>query len=82
MRNPTYAEATYMASVKRERAKKALSLVIERYGVFSHKPLPGMEVLLDYFINMVYGIELLLKVLSEDWGPDGKSKSKNLEKNS
>ena len=77
MRNPTYAEAVYMAKIKRERAKAALSSVIKRYGYFSHEPAPGLEVLLDYFNNMVYGIELLLKVLSEDWGPEGQSKSKN-----
>lgn len=77
MKNPTYEEAVYMVKVKRERAKAALSSVIKRYGVICHVPAPGLEVLLDYFNNMVYGIELLLKVLSEDWGPDGKSRSKN-----
>jgi hypothetical protein len=78
MMNPTYAEAVYMAGVKRQGARRVLSSLIEAYGVFSHEAGPGLAELLAYFNNTVYAIELLLKVLSEDWGPDGKAKSENI----
>jgi hypothetical protein len=74
MRNPNYDEAVYMVKVKRQRAKEALSAIIKRYGVISNEPGPGLEVLLDYFLNMVSAIELLLKVLARDWDVPGKSK--------
>jgi hypothetical protein len=48
--------------------------IAERYGEISHSPAPGLEVLIDYFVNMVYGLELLLKVLARDWDVPGKSK--------
>jgi hypothetical protein len=56
-----------MAQIKRQRAKEAMSKIVERYGVISHEPAPGLDVLLDYFVNMVYAIELLMKVLADDW---------------
>jgi hypothetical protein len=69
--NPTYDEAIYMVRIKRRRAKAAMSAIVERYGVIRHDPAPGLEVLLDYFVNMVYGLELLLKVLARDWDTPG-----------
>jgi hypothetical protein len=74
MKTPSYSEAIYMAKIKREKAKAALAAVIERYGVISNEPQPGLDVLLDYYNNMVYGLELLLKVLSKDWDAAGQSR--------
>src|SRR5436190_806365 len=74
MDNPTYDEAIYMVRVKRRRAKEAMALIVERFGVISSGPAPGLGVLIDYFMNMVYGLELLLKVLAKDWETPGKSK--------
>lgn len=74
MDNPTYDEAIYMVKIKRKRAKEAIDRIIERYSVWSHEPAPGMEVLLDYFVNMVYGLEFLLKVLARDWDNPGRTK--------
>ena len=65
MDNPTYDEAIYMVRIKRRRAKEAMSAIVQRYGVISHDPAPGLEVLLDYFMNMVYGLELLLKAMAK-----------------
>jgi hypothetical protein len=73
MDNPTYDEAIYMVRVKRRRAKEAISRIIERNGEISYEPAPGLEVLIDYFVNMVYGLEMLLKVLAQDWDTPGKS---------
>lgn len=67
MENPTYAEAAYMVKMKRKRAKQAMSKIIENYGVYSNEPAPGLEVLVDYFSNMIYGIELLMKILARQW---------------
>jgi hypothetical protein len=72
--NPTYDEAIYMVRIKRRRAKEAMAQIVESYGVISNEPVPGLEVLLDYFVNMVYGLELLLKVMAKDWDAAGKSK--------
>jgi hypothetical protein len=72
--NPTYGEAIYMVRIKRQRAKDAIDSIIARYSVWSKEPAPGMEVLLDYFVNMVYALELLMKVLAKDWDMPGKSK--------
>jgi hypothetical protein len=72
--NPTYDEAIYMARIKRQRAKGAFDWIIKSNAVFSNSPAPGMDVLLDYFFNMVYALELLLKVLAKDWDVPGKTK--------
>ena len=71
--NPTYDEAIYMVRIKRRRAKEAMSAIVQRYGVISNDAAPGLEVLLDYFTNMVYGLELLLKVMARDWDTPGRS---------
>src|SRR5262245_9047487 len=76
MRSPRYEEALYMSGAKRERAKAALMTIIKHYSTITTEPCLGLEVLLDYFNNMVYALELLLKVLSKDWDTsDGKSRS-------
>ncbi|MFO0813440.1 MAG: hypothetical protein U0796_09485 [Gemmatales bacterium] len=70
MTNATYEEAIYMVRIKRKRAKEVIAKIITRYGSISNEPALGLEVLIDYFVNMVYGLELLLKILSDDWkGP-------------
>jgi hypothetical protein len=74
MDNPTYDEAIYMIRLKRERAKEAIEKIIVRYSVISNEAVPGMDVLLDYFVNMVYALELLLKVLAKDWDVPGQTK--------
>lgn len=73
MNNPSYEEAIYMVRIKRKRAKEVIAKIITRYGAISNEPAPGLEVLIDYFVNMVYGLELLLKVLSDDWRKPGKT---------
>jgi hypothetical protein len=50
-----------MVKIKRQRAKEAVNRIIESNSVIGYVEAPGMEVLLDYFFNMVYGLELLLK---------------------
>jgi hypothetical protein len=75
--NPTYDEAIYMVRIKRRHAKAALERIIESRSVIGHHPAPGMDVLLDYFVNMVYGLELLLKVLAKDWDLPGQSQFKH-----
>ncbi len=74
METPTYEEAIYMANIKRQRAMEAIDFMMKRYSVISLTPAPGMEVLLDYFVNMVYALELVMKVLAKDWDVPGKSK--------
>jgi hypothetical protein len=74
MKAPSYDEAIYMTTIKRERAKLAISKIIESYGGgIGYIPRPGLDVLLDYFGNMVYAIELLMKVLADDWRVSTKS---------
>jgi hypothetical protein len=74
VKTPTYEEALWMAQLKRERAKEAMSQIVQRFGVISHEPFPSLDVLLEYFVNMVYAIELLMKVLADDWQVSNKSK--------
>lgn len=74
MDNPTYDEAIYMVRIKRQHAKEAIDRIIARHSVWSYEPVPGMEVLLDYFVNMVYALELLMKVLARDWDNPGRTK--------
>jgi hypothetical protein len=71
--NPTDPEALLLIRLRRRRAKAAMDQIVKRYGVISHEPEPGLEVLLDYLSNMVYALELLLKVLADDWRTPGKS---------
>jgi hypothetical protein len=51
-----------------------MNRIIESNSVIGYGAAPGMEVLLDYFVNMVYGLELLLKVLARNWDNPGKTK--------
>src|SRR5438552_8901734 len=71
--NPTDAEAVLLIQMKRERAKSAMDRIVKRFGVISNEPEPGLELLLDYLMNMVYALELLLKVMANDWRTPGKS---------
>jgi hypothetical protein len=74
VQNATYDEAIIMFKLKRKAAKEAVARIIEAYGTVG-QPIPGLDVLLSYFSNMVYGLELLMKVMSQDWGADGLQKS-------
>ena len=68
MDQSTYDAAIHMVRINRRRAMEAMARIVEGYGVISSDAtLPGMEILLDYFTNMIYGLELLLKVLARDW---------------
>jgi hypothetical protein len=71
--NPTHPEALLLIRMKRDRAKAAMDQIVKRFGVISYEPEPGLEVLLDYLTNMVYALELLLKVMANDWRTPGKS---------
>jgi hypothetical protein len=73
--NPTHPEALLLIRMKRDRAKAAMDQIVKRFGVINHEPEPGLEVLLDYLTNMVYALELLLKVIADDWRTPGGSKS-------
>jgi hypothetical protein len=72
--NPTNPEALLLIRMKRDRAKAAMGQIVERFGVISNDPEPGLAVLLDYLTNMVYALELLLKVMADDWRTPGKSR--------
>jgi len=77
MSNSTYDEAIYIAKAKRKRAKEALNAIIDKqsaHGGASEGP-TCLELIVEYFSNIVYAIELVLKVLSRDW--DGPEKTKN-----
>lgn len=71
--NPTHPEALLLIRMKRDRAKAAVDKIVKRFGVISNEPEPDLEVLLDYLTNMVYALELLLKVMADDWRIPGKS---------
>ncbi len=73
MQHPTHPEAHLLIRMKRERAKTAMDQIVKRFSVISNEPEPGLEVLLDYLTNMVYALELLLKVMSNDWRKPGRS---------
>lgn len=64
---PTHPEALLLIRMKRDRAKAAMDQIVKRFGVISHDPEPGLEILLDYLTNMVYALELLLKAMADDW---------------
>jgi hypothetical protein len=71
--NPSHPEALLLIRMKRERAKAAMDQIVKRFGVISLEAEPGLEVLFDYLTNMVYALELLLKVMANDWRTPGKS---------
>ncbi len=73
MKNPTHAEAIELIILKRKNAKSAMWSIIDHAGVITNEAGPGLTVFIDYFANMVYAIELLLKVLSNDWA-NGKTR--------
>ncbi len=71
--NPTTPEALLLIRTKRDRAKAAMDQIVKRFGVISNEPEPGLDVLLEYLTQMVYALELLLKVMSDDWRTPGKT---------
>jgi hypothetical protein len=72
--NPSHPEALVLIRLKRDRAKQSIDQIVKRFGVISNDADPSLEVLLEYFTNMVYAIELLLKVMADDWKVPGKSR--------
>jgi hypothetical protein len=72
--NPTQSEALLLIRMKRSRAKGALCEIVKPFCVIGYVPVPGLELLLDYLSNMVYALELLLKVMADDWREPGKSR--------
>lgn len=73
MKNPTHAEAIELIILKRKNAKSAMWSIIDHAGVITNQAGPGLTVFIDYFANMVYALELLMKVLANDWA-NGKSR--------
>lgn len=73
--NPTHEEALYLAGRKRKAAVAALGEIVSTFRHSLNTPLPSLTSLLDYYNNMIYAIELLLKVASDDWKDAGKSKN-------
>lgn len=59
-------EIILLAEIKRKRAKEALSEIAQALGRTPHR-IPSIGLLLDYLSNMVFAIELLLKLLSSNW---------------
>ncbi len=72
MRNPTYQEAICLVTVKRRVAKEAIFAFLKHEGCWTTQAGPRYESILAYWSNMVAAIELLLKVLADDW-KDGKT---------
>lgn len=64
---PTTPEALLLIRIKRDRAKAAMDQIVKRICVISNQPETGLDVLLEYLTNMVYALELLLKVMADDW---------------
>lgn len=71
---PTYEEAIILVRIKRIRAKKAMGEIVEKWGIIGHHPVPSIDLLLEYLSNMVYALELLMKVLADDWRVPGETR--------
>ncbi len=67
MKNPTHTEAICLIIVKRRAAKEAMFAFLKHEGCWTTHAGPRYESILAYWSNMVAAIELLLKVLADDW---------------
>jgi hypothetical protein len=74
MQNPTDDEAEVLIRLKRDHAKVAMDEIVKSFCSSGNTSMPGIDILLEYLTNMVYALELRLKVLSDDWREPGKSK--------
>ena len=72
VKNPTYQEAVCLVIVKRRAAKESIFAFLKHAGRWTNQAGPRYESIFAYWSNMVSAIELLLKVLANDW-KDGKS---------
>ena len=59
-------EVLLLVRLKREQAKRAINEIIDHLAGNSTNMSPGIA-LLDYLLNMIYAIELLLKLLASEW---------------
>ena len=67
VKNPTYQEAICLVIVKRRAAKESIFAFLKHAGRWTNQAGPRYESILAYWSNMVGAIELLLKVLADDW---------------
>src|SRR5262249_18489528 len=67
MKNPTHPEAVLLIVTKRRAAKEAMFAFLKHEGRWTNQAGPPYESVLGYWSNMVAALELLLKVLSDDW---------------
>lgn len=59
-------ECLFLIELKRDAARAAMQQIVT--GLMSRPPfVPSVLVILEYLTNMVYCVELILKVLSSDW---------------
>jgi hypothetical protein len=65
----TVDECLVLIRIKRRAAKEAMRKMIVEFAVpkYGNHSLPGIETMLDYLSNMIYCIELILKMFSNDW---------------
>jgi hypothetical protein len=59
-------ECLLLIRLKRENAKASLQKIIVEFAWPPHHA-PGVLLILEYLTNMVYCIELMLKLLSDNW---------------
>lgn len=62
----TVDECLLLIKLKREAAFAAMKKILVGFGLPPHHA-PDVITMLDYLTNMVYCIELMLKLLSDDW---------------
>lgn len=58
-------EILLLIHTKRDHAKAAMQKIVADFGL--EQRVPSISLLLDYLSNMVYCIELMLKLLSSNW---------------
>ena len=59
-------ECLLLIKLKRQHAKAAMKDIVVRFGLPPHY-LPKIPTILEYLTNMVYCLELMLKLLSGNW---------------
>jgi hypothetical protein len=72
----TVDECLLLVRLKRENAKAAMKQIVVEFGLPTHRVpfglpthrAPDILTILEYLTNMVYCIEMMLKMLSGDWG--------------
>jgi hypothetical protein len=59
-------EILLLISIRRQSALESMRQIVEGYGEPPHR-IPSIAALNNYFTNMVFCIELMLKLLSNNW---------------